>query len=231
LDLNIEYFIITAIFFIIGFLISYLLKSKHVLHQPLPPSSKVDYSEIIDVLENRKQLQIDTITHKINDIQIKLDLVESVLSQVSKTSYTDTNITNSHKNITEKPKITSQSLHSSDIPREIYPKISQQNINNSKHIDLTDKQNATNYYILKILLKESLTSNEIKNAIGRTREHTARLMKKLYDLKFVDRDVTTKPFKYRLTEQGKKYIEEHIEENDFKSSSASIHNTLFDLTR
>ena len=56
-------------------------------------------------------------------------------------------------------------------------------------------------------------------------------MKKLYDLKFVDRDVTTKPFKYRLTEQGKKYIEEHIEENDFNSSSASIHNTLFDLTR
>lgn len=230
MDLNIEYFIITAIFFIIGFLISYLLKSKHTLHQPLP-SSRVDYSEIIDAIENSKQLQIDTITHKINDIQIKLDLVESVLSQLSKTSYTDTNMTNYHKDITEKQKLTSQNIHSSDIRRETYPKISQQDINNSQHIDLSDKQNSTNYYILKILLKESLTSNEIKNAIGRTREHTARLMKKLYDLKFVDRDITTKPFKYRLTEQGKKYIEEHIEKNDLNSSSDSLHNTLFDLTR
>jgi len=56
-------------------------------------------------------------------------------------------------------------------------------------------------------------------------------MKKLYDLKFVDRDITTKPFKYRLTEQGKKYLEEYIDKDDFNSSSASLHNTVFDLTR
>jgi predicted transcriptional regulator len=61
-----------------------------------------------------------------------------------------------------------------------------------------------------------MTSNEIKNAIGRTREHTARVMKKLYDLKVVDRDTTTKPFKYKLTEQGKRFIEEHREKNDLK---------------
>ena len=230
MNLIIEYFIITVIFFIIGFLISYLLKSKHTIPQPIP-SSKVDYSEIIDVIENSKQLQIDNITHRINDIQIKLDLVESVLSQLSKTTYNHTNITNYHKDITEKPEITSQNMLSSDMAHHTNPKTSQQSINNSNHIGFTDKQNATNYYILKILLKESLSSNDIKNAIGRTREHTARLMKKLYDLKFVDRDITTKPFKYRLTEQGKKYLEEYIDKDDFNSSSASLHNTVFDLTR
>ncbi|MDF2736749.1 MAG: uncharacterized protein K0S93_605 [Nitrososphaeraceae archaeon] len=230
MDLIIEYFIITVIFFIIGFLISYLLKSKQTIPQPIP-SSKVDYSEIIDVIENSKQLQIDNITHRINDIQIKLDLVESVLSQLSKTSSNHTNITNYYKDITEKPEITSQNMLSSDMAHDTNPKTSQQNINNSNNIGFTDKQNATNYYILKILLKESLSSNDIKNAIGRTREHTARLMKKLYDLKFVDRDITTKPFKYRLTEQGKKYIEEYIDKDDFNSSSASPHDTLFNLTR
>ncbi len=230
MDLIIIYFIITVIFFIIGFLISYLLKSKHTIPQPIP-SSKVNYSEIIDVIENSKQLQIDTITHKINDIQIKLDLLESVLSQLSKISHNNTNITSNHKDITEKLEETSQKIMSSDIAHDTPPKTSQQYINKSNHISLTDKQNATNYYILKILLKESLSSNDIKNAIGRTREHTARLMKKLYDLKFVDRDITTKPFKYRLTEQGKKYIEEYIDKDDFNSSSASFHNTLVDLTR
>lgn len=228
MDLETSYFIITAIFFIIGFLITYLLKSKYKIPQSIQ-SPKVNYSEIIDVIENSKQLQIDNIMHQINDIQVKLDLLESVLSQLSKTSNTDTNITHSNRNITEKPKVPSQDILSGDIAHDNNTTTSQPTIINNQPIVLNDKQNSTNYYVLKILLKESLTSNEIKNAIGRTREHTARLMKKLYDLKFVDRDITTKPFKYRLTDQGKKYIEDYIEKNDF-NSSASLHNTLFDLT-
>jgi hypothetical protein len=229
LIIDASYLIITVIFFSIGFLISYLLKSKSTLHQSIP-SPKIDYSsEIIDVIENSKQLQIDTIMHKITDIQIKLELVESVLSQLSKTSYTDNNTTKYDKNITEKPKVISQNNLYDNIAHDTNLKTSQPTVINNKAFVLTDKQNATNYYILKILLKEALTSNEIKYAIGRTREHTARLMKKLYDLKLVDRDITTKPFKYRLTEQGKKYIEEHTEKNDFNSSS-SLHNSFYDLT-
>ena len=80
----------------------------------------------------------------------------------------------------------------------------------SKSSVFNQKYNATEHYILKLILKDSLTSNEIKQAIGRTREHTSRLMKKLYELKLVDRDITTKPFKYKLTEQGKKYIGEQV---------------------
>ena len=80
----------------------------------------------------------------------------------------------------------------------------------SKSPIFNEKHNATEHYILKLILKDSLTSNEIKQAIGRTREHTSRLMKKLYELKLVDRDITTKPFKYKLTEQGKKYIGDQV---------------------
>ena len=85
MDLDYSYFIITAIFFIIGFLISSLIKSKNTKHKDilLP---KIDNLEIIEVIENRKQLQIDTIMHKVNNLQIKLDLVESALSQFSKMS-------------------------------------------------------------------------------------------------------------------------------------------------
>lgn len=230
MDLDYSYFIITAIFFIIGFLISYLIKSKNTKHKDLL-LPKIDNLEIIEVIENRKQLQIDTIMHKVNNLQNRLDLVESALSQFSKmSSPNDSNITNFSTNITEKPKKISQEVMSGDIADGTYPTTSHRPINDNKSIVLADKQNATNYYILKVLLKQSLTSNEIKNAIGRTREHTARLMKKLYDLKLVDRDMTTKPFKYRLTEQGRKYIEEHVEKNDFNSSS-SANNTLFDLTQ
>jgi len=221
LDLDYSYLIITVIFFTIGFLISHILKLKNKSPY-LTTSSTIENIEIIEAIENRKQLQIDTLMHKINDIQIKLDLVESVLNQLSKVSYAG-------KNITENSKIASQNILSSDVAIK-NPKISHKQIITTEPIILPDKQNVTNYYILRILFKESLTSNEIKNAIGRTREHTARLMKKLYELKLVDREIATKPFKYRLTEQGKKFIEGHIEKNEFNLSS-SPNDTLFDLTK
>ena len=208
MDLDYTYLIITLVFFTIGFLISHFLKLKNRSPR-LTTFSTIDNIEIIEAIENRKQLQINTLMHKINEIQIKLDLVESVLNQLSKGSDID-------KNITENPKIVSQNNLSSDVAIKKNPKISHKQIIITKPIILPDKQNATNHYILRILLKESLTSNEIKNAIGRTREHTARLMKKLYELKLVDREMATKPFKYKLTEQGKKFIEGHIEKNQTK---------------
>ncbi|MGE3858940.1 MAG: hypothetical protein AB7F53_03025 [Nitrososphaeraceae archaeon] len=221
MNLELALFIITIIFFINGVFISYFLKLKFQNRHITSP--KVDYSDFIEVIEDRKQLQIDTIAQKINEMQIKLDLIEATVSQLSKIS--NTNIKTSNNNITEKPNITSHNTISRDIVHEINSDTSQPSVIYNKSVVLTNKQNATNYYILKILLKEPLTSNEIKKAIGRTREHTARLMKKLFDLRFVDRDVTTKPFKYKLTNEGKKHIEEHLEKNDSPS-----HTTLSDLT-
>jgi hypothetical protein len=224
LNLELTLFIITVIFFINGVFISYFLglkfQNRHVT------SPKANYSEFIEVLEERKQLQIDNIAQKINEMQIKLDLIEATVSQLSKIS--NANIKTNNNNITEKPNITSQNIISRDIVHEINSNSSQPSVIYNKTDVLTNKHNSTNYYILKILLKEPLTSNEIKNAIGRTREHTARLMKKLFDLKLVDRDVTTKPFKYKLTNEGKKHIEEHLEKNDITTSSS--HTTLSDLT-
>lgn len=217
-------FIVTVIFFINGVFISYFLRLRFQNRHLTSP--KINYSEFIEVLEERKQLQIDTIAHKINDIQIKLDLIEATVSQFSKVSHN--NIKTDNNNITERPNITSQSKISRDIVQEINSNSSQPSVILSNNEVLTNKHNSTNYYILKILLKEPLTSNEIKNAIGRTREHTARLMKKLFDLKLVDRDVTTKPFKYKLTNEGKKHIEEHLEKNDITTSPS--HTTLSDLT-
>jgi DNA-binding HxlR family transcriptional regulator len=193
-----------------GFLISYSLRLKHTLKHPIS-STPNDYSDILEAVRNNKQLQIDNINHKVNDIQIKLDLIESILSQLQRSN--NTNIIKSAQNITAIPNVTSPITSISETSDKLYHKTSQINPKNNISNNLTDKQNVTNYYILKVLLKKSLTSNEIKNAIGRTREHTARVMKKLYELKFVDRDTTTKPFKYKLTEQGKKFIEEHIEKN------------------
>jgi predicted transcriptional regulator len=236
LNIDLFYFIIIGIFFIVGFLLSYLLKlqKKKRVGESVP--LQIDNNlEIIEILENKKQLQIDNIILKLNDIQIRLDLLESKVSQSKNLPRYENIEDNIIKNITDNQDITSHHNEINDITKQYISKKSQIEKVKGKSLIINDKHNATEHYILKIILKEPLTSNEIKNAIGRTREHTSRLMKKLYELKLVDRDITTKPFKYKLTEQGKKYIGEQVEKkeiNEEKTLNSSYTNdSIIDLTK
>ena len=78
---------------------------------------------------------------------------------------------------------------------------------------IEDKQenNGTTDYILKLLAIKPRTSREVQHAIGRTREHTSRLMKKLHDSGFVSRDANNKPFKYTITDSGRDRLKEKME--------------------
>ena len=219
MNIDLFYFIIIGIFFIVGFLLSNLLKLQKKRVDETIPLQIDNNLEIIEVLENKKQLQIDNIILKLNDIQIRLDLLESKVSH-SKNQPIYNNIEdNVIKNITSKQDNISHHNEIHDITKQYIPKKSLIENVKSKSL-INDKHNATEHYILKIISKEPLTSNEIKNAIGRTREHTSRLMKKLYELKLVDRDITTKPFKYKLTEQGTKYIGEQVEKKEINEERA-----------
>lgn len=74
---------------------------------------------------------------------------------------------------------------------------------------IDERQNGTIEYILRKLNDQSLTTREIQRVVGRTREHTSRLMKKLYEEKLVDRDMNIKPFKYTITDEGRKRLSKH----------------------
>ena len=65
--------------------------------------------------------------------------------------------------------------------------------------------NATDY-VLKLITEKSMTSRDIQITIGRTREHTSRLMKKLFEEGYVERNMKTKPFTYYITDKGKAKI-------------------------
>lgn len=61
-------------------------------------------------------------------------------------------------------------------------------------------------YVLKLITEKPMTSRDIQITIGRTREHTSRMMKKLFEEGFVERNMKTKPFTYYITEKGKNKI-------------------------
>jgi hypothetical protein len=69
------------------------------------------------------------------------------------------------------------------------------------------KLNNTETKIINILLSEGAkTAPEIMKRIGNTREHTSRLMKKLWQEGFIERDTYVIPFIYRPTKELEKRI-------------------------
>ncbi len=81
----------------------------------------------------------------------------------------------------------------------------------TQHAAIGREVNSTTDYILKLLAERPRSSREVQLAIGRTREHTARLMKKLHDLGLVSRDVNTKPFRYNITDAGREMLKKRPE--------------------
>ena len=75
-------------------------------------------------------------------------------------------------------------------------------IRDTSHITL-DK---TEIAVVNLLSVKSRSSVEIKDLISKSREHTARLMKKLFDLGLVTRDSSKKPFVYQLSEDGRRHV-------------------------
>ena len=64
----------------------------------------------------------------------------------------------------------------------------------------------TERVVLKLLLERPRTSIEIKTLVKKSREHSARLMKTLYERRLVSRADEKKPFVYELTEEGRRYL-------------------------
>ncbi len=64
-----------------------------------------------------------------------------------------------------------------------------------------DNHNTTDY-VLGLITNKTMTSRDIQNASQRSREHTARLMNKLFKDGFVERNTKTKPYSYSITDKG-----------------------------
>jgi len=63
-------------------------------------------------------------------------------------------------------------------------------------------QNDITEHVLHLITNKSMTSRDIQMALKRSREHTSRMMKKLFDDGLVKRNTKTKPYTYSITDKG-----------------------------
>jgi predicted transcriptional regulator len=62
-------------------------------------------------------------------------------------------------------------------------------------------------YVLHLITDRAMTSRDIQITLKRSREHTSRLMKKLFEDGYVQRNTNTKPYTYSITKKGRGKIE------------------------
>jgi predicted transcriptional regulator len=63
--------------------------------------------------------------------------------------------------------------------------------------------NGVTEHVLGLITAKEMTSRDIQITIGRSREHTSRLMKRLFEDGLVERNTKKKPFTYKITEKGR----------------------------
>lgn len=59
---------------------------------------------------------------------------------------------------------------------------------------------------IRLLGEGPKSTRQLTDALGKSREHTARMMKELFEMGLVSRNASTKPFVYQLTDEGRRRL-------------------------
>ena len=81
--------------------------------------------------------------------------------------------------------------------------------------DVLDQLTPTEFDVLTLINEMGEGSvPEIRERIQKTREHTARLLKKLFDKGFIDRNTSSMPYRYHLRKEVVELVKNHQARNE-----------------
>jgi predicted transcriptional regulator len=139
--------------------------------------------------------KFDEYNEIISDLRTKLDMIQMKLNSVNSSLET---VNNSDIYSTKSQDISHSMIPVTNVTNDV---IVTQGKDEKDVLPLS-----TVHSILK-MLEVPLTSREIQRRINKSREHTSRLLKKLYSENIVMRDGSSRPFKYKITNEGRKLLE------------------------
>ena len=91
----------------------------------------------------------------------------------------------------------------------IEPQISTEKVDSTPKVAEIGYSNPTNH-VLHLITSKAMTSRDIQITLKKSREHTSRLMKKLFEEGLVQRNTETKPYTYSITEKGISKVEDDL---------------------
>ena len=154
-------------------------------------------SEIGDVSQTER---LEYYERQLIDMKIRLDALE-IQGIEQKTE--DPNL--ELKQFLEK--LTKNKVEEKPTEQVITPETKQEKPISVPNIPNIEHTNPTNY-VLQLITNKAMTSRDIQITLKRSREHTSRLMKKLFEDGYVERNTESKPYTYSITEKGLAKVEE-----------------------
>ncbi len=198
-DINLEYSLFDVIISITLFVLSFVAFFYFGYFRDLKERVK-ENQKFKDMLIDGYIRKFDEYNDIISELQTKIDMIELRINpqkstRIEEELVTSTNAVNdrSHKNISHNVTPVMKSVIITDKKDDIRDDV-------ALHLNTVNS-------ILK-MLEVPLTSREIQGKINKSREHTSRLLKKLYSENIVIRDETTRPFRYKITNEGRKLLEQ-----------------------
>jgi hypothetical protein len=198
-DINLEYSLFDVILSITLFVLSFVAFFYFGYFRDLKERVKENH-KFKDMLIDGYIRKFDEYSDIISELRTKIDMIELRINPEKSTRMEDelvtsTNAVNdrSHKNISHNVTPVMKSVIITDKKDDIRDDV-------ALHLNTVNS-------ILK-MLEVPLTSREIQGKIKKSREHTSRLLKKLYSENIVIRDETTRPFRYKITNEGRKLLEQ-----------------------
>ena len=198
-DINLEYSLFDVIISIILFVLSFVAFFYFGYFRDLKERVK-ENQKFKDMLIDGYIRKFDEYNDIISELWSKIDMIELRINPEKSTWMEDELVTStnavddrSHKNISHNVTPVMKSVIITDKKDDIRD-------------DVVLHLNTVNS-ILK-MLEVPLTSREIQGKIKKSREHTSRLLKKLYSENIVIRDEATRPFRYKITNEGRKLLEQ-----------------------
>lgn len=175
---------------------------------------KEDKYAILEAVLSKYVMRAENSTKVVGELRTKMDIIEARISVGDdveggrmKTMIDDTKSNANSFDMHEdhhKDMIADDSVTS-------HVKITRNRINgmvSDKSLNQNQTQNTVSS-ILKLLSRSPMTAREIQINTKKTREHTSRLMKRLYNESLVTRDIDNKPFLYKITDEGRRLSENH----------------------
>jgi DNA-binding MarR family transcriptional regulator len=156
---------------------------------------------------NASLKKAENIEQKIAPIESKINAInendETVLSKIAEVDTKTQNI--EAENQTLRTKITELETRMQQLSE--VPEIKREPVIPIRRDKAMAALTDTEVIVLEMLsIEGSKTAPEIKDRVKLSREHTARLMKKLYEKGYLERETGKIPFRYSIKEEMKKFL-------------------------
>ena len=165
---------------------------------------------ILEAVLSKYVMRVENYTKMVGELRTKMDIIEAKMSaggdiegreQIIDNKKSNTNSFDLHEDRHEDMAVDDSVTSQVNITRNrIDDKVSDKSLRQNQNTVLS---------ILKLLSQSPMTAREIQVNTKKTREHTSRLMKRLYNESLVTRDIDSKPFLYKITDEGRRLLENH----------------------